>query len=215
MKVKKPVFEVSANWRTNLAIAARLADIFQMPNPGRDVDTTLDVDTLRDISQGILQEILVEIGKDATKQDRLIKLRTSDISLMMLVEDVSRAKADTNTLRATERMYLVNAMKNKTDSDREITKELMDRGLVPEFIGTKERILFAKEMSDRVERELAETGDAEVEVEVDPETAIVQPLENEDGEPIDGDGENGEQPDRMGDDAEDQPHFEDENENGI
>ena len=214
MKVKKPVFEVSDNWRTNLAIAGRLADIFQIPNPGREVDTALGVDTLRDISQGILQEILVEIGKDATKQDRLQKLKSTDISLMMLVEDVSRAKADTNTLRATERMYLVNAMKNKTDSDREITKELMDRGLIPEFIGTKERILFAKEMSDRVEREVAEAGDDDVE-EVDPETAIVRPLENEDGEPIDGDGENGEQPDRLSDETEDQPHFEDENENGI
>jgi hypothetical protein len=211
IKTKKPVFEVSPNWRTNLAIASRLADVFQMPNPTRDVDPTMGADTLRDVSQGLLQEVLATIGKTATNQERLVKLKNRDITLMMLLADVERARTDTNTLRATERLYLVNMMKNKSDSDREITKELLDKGLVPDLIGIKERILFAQEMSERVEREMADAGDEEI----DPEVALVRPLENEEGEPIDGDGENGEQADRLGDEAEDQPHFGDNDENGI
>ena len=46
-----------------------------------------------------------------------------------------------------------------TDADREITKELIDRGLAPYIISTQDRILFAKEMEEKErEREDEDVG---------------------------------------------------------
>jgi hypothetical protein len=45
-----------------------------------------------------------------------------------------------------------------TDADREITKELVDRGLAPYIITKQDRILFAKEVAEEERTEEEETG---------------------------------------------------------
>jgi hypothetical protein len=95
-------------------------------------------------------------------------------------------------------------MRLKNDADREITKDLIARGLAPYIITKGDRILFAKEVAE--ETELPPE---------DEEIGAGQPVDNPDGEPIDDNGNYGNQADRMGDAAEEQPYFDDNEENGT
>jgi hypothetical protein len=72
----------------------------------------------------------------------------SDISLIMLSANLNEAKKITNTLKAKERQTFTERLRNMTDTDREITKELIDRGLAPTIVSREDRALFAKEIAE-------------------------------------------------------------------
>jgi hypothetical protein len=77
---------------------------------------------------------------------------------MMLTADVKKATEITNTLKAKERITYTERLRLMTDADREITKDLIDRGLAPYIISKQDRILFAKELGEQQETEEADTG---------------------------------------------------------
>ena len=149
---------VSEDWHTNVLIASRLASVFEMPVPVRTLDPNQKKDDLRDITKGYVFELMKEISKDPIRKTKLDAMRKNDITLMMLTADVADATAITNTLKAKERITFTERFRMMTDADREITKELVDRGLMPTMITKKDRILFAKEIKEQEEKKDEEVG---------------------------------------------------------
>jgi hypothetical protein len=122
------------------------------------IDATQKNDDLRDITKGYVYETLKEIEKDPLTKTRLMSLMKTDVSIVMLTADLAEAKRITNTLKAKERTNFTDRLRNMTDTDREITKELIDRGLAPTIITREDRAMFAREIAETEREEDAETG---------------------------------------------------------
>jgi len=136
------------DWRTNSLLMSRLTNAFALPSPARTVDPLQKNDDLRDITKGYVYEQLKEIEKDPLTRTQLNDLMKTDISLIMLSANLTEAKRITNTLKAKERQTFTERLRNMTDTDREITKELIDRGLAPTIVSREDRALFAKEIAE-------------------------------------------------------------------
>lgn len=143
--------DASEDWHTNVLIASRLASEFGLPVPVRTIDSTQKNDDLRDITKGYVYELTKEISKDPLTKTRLDAMKKNDLALMMLTADVKKAAEITNTLKAKERITFTERFRMMTDADREITKELVDRGLAPYIITKQDRVLFAREVSEEQE----------------------------------------------------------------
>lgn len=141
----------SEDWHTNVLIASRLASEFGLPAPVRTIDSTQKNDDLRDITKGYVYELTKEITKDPLTKTRLDVMKKNDLALMMLTADVKKAAEITNTLKAKERITFTERFRMMTDADREITKELVDRGLAPYIITKQDRVLFAREVAEQQE----------------------------------------------------------------
>ena len=147
----------SEDWHTNVMIATRLGSVFQELAPVKTIDPNQKSDDLRDITKGYVFEVVKEINKDPLKKTKFDAMKKNDLALMMLTADVKKATEITNTLKAKERITFTERFRLMTDADREITKELVDRGLAPYIITKQDRILFAKEVAEeRADEE--ETG---------------------------------------------------------
>ena len=164
------------DWHTNTLLLGRLTDAFAIPTSVRSVDSTQKKDDLRDITKGYVYELLKEISKDPLTQTKLNTMIKSDVALVLLTADLKTAKQTMNTLRAKERITFTDRLRLMTDTEREITKDLIDRGLAPTIITREDRALFAKEM-------------AQTEIVEDPEVGVGRPIDfEEQGEvPITGD----------------------------
>jgi len=138
---------------TNLAIASRIADMFEMEEPVRSVDPTQSESILRDVSRGILAETLSNIQKDPVKRTKLEEQRTKDIALYTLTADYKEEKANVNKLVASERMRFVQRMAQKTDAEREVIQQLLTIGLAPYIITRADREELARE-SERLREEV-------------------------------------------------------------
>jgi len=149
---------VSEDWHTNVLIATRLASAFGLPAPVRTIDPGQKNDDLRDITKGYVYELTKEITKDPLTKTRLDAMKKNDIALLMLTADVKKAAEVTNTLKAKERITFTERFRMMTDADREITKELVDRGLAPYIITKQDRILFAREVAEEQEEKDEEVG---------------------------------------------------------
>ena len=147
----------SEDWHTNVLIATYLASTFELPSPVQTLDPTQKADDLRDITKGYVFELLKEINKDPLTKTRLSELKKNDITLLLLFADVEKSKNITNTLRAKERYSVTETLRRMSDAEREITKDLMDRGLAPYIITTRDRLLFAREVGEQ-DAEDTETG---------------------------------------------------------
>jgi hypothetical protein len=157
----------SEDWHTNSLLLARLTDSFALPSSIRSIDSTQKKDDLRDITKGYVYEILKEIGKDPLTQTKLDGLIKTDIAFVMLTADLKTSKQTLNTLRAKERITFTDRLRLMTDTEREITKDLIDRGLAPTIITREDRALFAREM-------------AQTEYVEDPEVGVGRPIDFED-----------------------------------
>lgn len=144
-KGKEGVFE---DWHTNMLLATRLGSVFEMPMPVQSLDPDQKPDDLRDITKGYVFEIVKEVGNDPIKKTKFDAMKKGDLALMMLTADVKKAVATTNSLKAKERYTVTERMRMMPDAEREITKDLMDRGLAPFIIGTQDRLLFAREVAE-------------------------------------------------------------------
>jgi len=165
LKMGKTV--ASDDWHTNSLILSRLTDVFAIQTNARMIDCTQKNDDLRDITKGYVYETIKEIEKDPLTKTRLMSLIKTDVSMVLLTADLAEAKRITNTLKAKERTSFTDRLRNMTDTDREITKELIDRGLAPTIITREDRAMFAREM-------------AETEHEEDPETGVGRPVDYQD-----------------------------------
>jgi hypothetical protein len=155
------------DWHTNSLLLGRLTDSFAIPNSVRNIDSTQKNDDLRDITKGYVYEVLKEISKDPLIQTKFDSLIKSDIAFVMLTADLKTSKQTLNTLRAKERITFTDRLRLMTDTEREITKDLIDRGLAPTIITREDRALFAKEM-------------AQTEYVEDPEVGVGRPIDFED-----------------------------------
>ena len=163
---KKPAtskIEVGEAYRTNVALASRLSDIFDIPADIRSINPEQSPDDLRDIAQGYVFELLRAIQADPVKRVKLESMKEKDITLYVLLADVKKAKTSVNTLRARERNEFTSRMAAMTDMEREITRDLLDKGLAPYITTNKDRELWSKQL----ERELDIRDDEVFDVDAD------------------------------------------------
>ena len=145
-------------YRTNLAIASRLSDMFRLKEPVRNVNPTQPANRLRDISRGILAETLSEVQKDPVKKTKFTEQRFKDVALYTLLADYKKEKAEFNKLRAAERMKFVQRMAQKSDQEREVIQDLLKIGLAPYIMTNQDRIDLAQE-AQRLQEEVHRDDD--------------------------------------------------------
>jgi hypothetical protein len=163
-------------YRTNLAVASRLADVFRMPLPVRTVDPQQNAAELRDLAQGMVFELLSEIQKDPTKVEQFERMKDRDIALYALVSDPREQKVGVNRLRAQERLTFVDRMAQKTDQEREVIGDLLRVGLAPYIITNRDRALFAQEAEALIRQVRVEDEAFDVDVALqETETGVGQP----------------------------------------
>jgi hypothetical protein len=156
---------VGDEYRTNILLASHLADLFRQPINIRSVDPTQKSDELRDISRGFAYEQLADIQTAPAKRTRLEEIRTQDITLYLLQADYKEEKKQANKLRATERLKIVEDLKKKSDTERELIQQLLAIGAAPYLVTSTERAMFAREaeqlqvMIQEEEAQLELTGD--------------------------------------------------------
>jgi hypothetical protein len=141
----QPILPIGEDYKTNLALASRLADVFELPTPVRNVDPSQNKDELRDIGQGYLADLLRTIQADPVKRTKLERMKTSDASLYALLANFQEEKASANRLRARERLAFVERMGRKSDEDREVIGGLLRIGAAPYVITNQDRELFARQ----------------------------------------------------------------------
>ena len=142
--------EPTDSWKVNSLLIAHLSAIAQLATPVAALDPTSSSDLLRDITKGYLREILSAIGGDPEKRRMYDDMRAKDVTLYSLLASVSAARTETNSLRAKERHAFTDRLRGMTDSDREITKQLLDRGLAPFIVTIADRDMFAKQLQDQM-----------------------------------------------------------------
>ena len=150
------------SWRTNLMIVQRLKDLFQLDVDISLIDVTQKPSLLRDIAEGLLKEVMTGLMKDPVKRRAYEELREKDLTLFALLAQLKDAKTETNTLRAKERHLFTDRLREMTDSQRQITKDLLDRGMAPYIITNADRDVF----SAQIERELGPLEETEPDVGV-------------------------------------------------
>jgi hypothetical protein len=187
---------VGDDYRTSLLLASRLADMFRQPSPVRTVDPTQDADELRDIGRGLAFEQLAAIKTDTVKTTLLAERRTRDVALYLLQADPKEEKSEANKLRASERLKIVDDLKKKSDTERQLFQQLMAIGAAPYLVTRADRELFAREaqlLQDTIrnEEEDLDREDAEVGVGLTRDG-------DEDGDEDERGNDNGEYGDRAG-----------------
>lgn len=155
--------KVSSGYRTNLLLASRLADMFQSPVPVRTVDPEQSDAKLRDISKGLVYAAADTVAK----RNAVVERRTKDIALYALLADYKEERTQLNKLRASERMKVIDQLRQKSDTERAIIGDLLQIGLAPYLITNRDRELFAAEAQQlqaelyRDELELEEVDEEE------------------------------------------------------
>jgi len=149
------------SWRTNLMIVERLKNAFAL-DVNIALDTSQKPSLLRDISEGLLKEVMTTIVKNPEMRRAYDQLREKDITLFALLASLKDARTETNTLRAKERHLFTDRLRDMTDSQRQITKDLLDRGMAPYIITNEDRDVFAQQL----QRELEPLLEADVDVGV-------------------------------------------------
>jgi hypothetical protein len=89
--------------------------------------------------------------KDPVMRRAYEELREKDIALFAMLASLKDAKTETNTLKAKERHLFTDRMREMTDSQRQITKDLLDRGMAPYIITKKDRDTFAAQLEREIE----------------------------------------------------------------
>jgi hypothetical protein len=137
--------------QTNLAIASRLADMYQLPVPVRSVDPSQNPAELRDYSRGLvfqLVDAILKIPKYARDFDARIR---SDITLSCLLAKLEDEKNEVRRVSTLERMSVLKTNAKMTDIERQTNVELGKIGMAPVIVTLEDRDIFARR--DEEERE--------------------------------------------------------------
>jgi hypothetical protein len=140
--------------------------MFRQPTPVRSVDPKQNAAELRDIAKGLAYEQLADIQASVEKKTQLEERRTKDIALYVLQADYKEEKSQANKLRATERLKIVEDLKRKSDTEREVIQQLLAIGAAPYLVTLSEREMFAREaelLQERMRAEELELEEAEQE----------------------------------------------------
>jgi hypothetical protein len=159
-KLASPI-RIGDDYRTSLLIASRLADMFRQPTSVRTVDPTQNADELRDIAKGLAFEQLAAINTDTVNQTLLNERRTRDVALYVLQADYRSEKVQANKLRATERLTIVQDLKQKSDTERDLIQQLLAIGAAPYLLTRSDRALFARQAQELQDANRAEEDEAD------------------------------------------------------
>jgi hypothetical protein len=137
------------------ALLNRLLDIlstekFSIKSIARYRETSIYLESLlmRDAIRGLLYELLHEIADSKNKAGLLSTISTAvqrDLAMNMILLTKEQATRQDSDLRTREREVFKTRMRNMNDTDREVTKLLLDIGIAPYIITNEDRELFAKE----------------------------------------------------------------------
>jgi hypothetical protein len=95
-----------------------------------------------DIALGRIYK-LFHIAPDVVKVvEKAVK---SDIVMQMILQTAESASAETQDLRAQEREVMKKRLRQMNDTEREVTKMLLDIGIAPYIITNEDREMFARE----------------------------------------------------------------------
>ena len=105
--------------------------------------TTGNPSILRDAAKGLAYELIQSID-DSIKKTVILRLQKDLVITMILItkEEATREESD---LRTREREVFKQRMRQMDDSQREVTKMMLDIGIAPYIITNEDRELFAKE----------------------------------------------------------------------
>ena len=113
-----------------------------------NLDMRKNASLLRDTAKGLLYELSQEIAKDKNKvsigkalDDALLK----DVVMNMLLYTDDEARRISEAARTKEREAFKRHMRSMNDTQREITKMLLDIGVAPYVITNEDREIFARE----------------------------------------------------------------------
>ena len=171
---------VSDEYRTSLLLASRLADMFRQPTQVRAVDPTQNASELRDIAKGFAFEQLADINASEAKRTQLEQRRTQDVALYVLQADYKEERSQANKLRASERIKIVDDLKKKSDTERELIQQLLAIGAAPYLVTQQDRYMFAYEA--QLQQDLLRADDEEFDrqQEEDAEVGVGLPRDGDD-----------------------------------
>jgi len=132
---------------------------------------TGDASLLRDYMRGVLIEFVSYAVDDATLAASIERAMTEDLTLRSYFAKSDEAKKFTDTLRAREREEFKERMRRLPDAQREITKQLVDRGIAAYLITRDDRESFLKQLQSEVEQKAEEQKEAEQKAKEEKEDA--------------------------------------------
>jgi hypothetical protein len=117
---------------------------------------------LRDIAKGCLFQLLHEVKKDGSTRIVNEALK-NDLTLKMVLLSEERAEKEDFTLKTNEKNLLKQRYREMSDTQREITKMLVDIGIADFIVTNEDRELFARTAEKNMQREY---NDLEAELDV-------------------------------------------------
>ena len=158
---------ITSSWKTNFILLQRLATAIRRLDLVPLVDTSAYSEAiLGNVMDGLLRRLYIEIEKSEPFLRTYEELIQSDSTLFSVTKKVEEAKKDSNKLRAKERHTFTDILRNQTDQDRQITKELIDLGLAPYLITNVDRDRFAQQLEDELRPDVNEVDETEPDVGV-------------------------------------------------
>lgn len=158
-KIEKFLARDSIDAVSILTMMNRILDVLSVNNFNLDtlkkyrldvsnLDMSKPPSLLRDIAKGLLYELSHEIASDKNKiaigkalDDALLK----DVVMNMLLYTDEEARRIAEAARTKERERFKQTMRSMNDTQREITKMLLDIGVAPYIITNEDREVFARE----------------------------------------------------------------------
>jgi hypothetical protein len=139
-----------------LALLNRILDILtiegfdiEVLKSYREIAVYLETNSLtRDAARGVLDELLALLDKNKNRArflQALLKASQKDLVMNMILLNKEDAERTNNMIRARERDVFKQRLRQMNDTEREITKMLLDIGIAPYLITNEDREIFAKE----------------------------------------------------------------------
>jgi hypothetical protein len=134
----------------------------------RGASVYLQTHLLRDAARGVLYELLHEIIGHKNKAGFVSAIANAvqrDLSMHMILISKEQASRQESDLKTREREVFKMRMRNMNDTEREITKMLLDIGIAPYIITNEDREIFSREY--KIEDPELEHARAEQEADID------------------------------------------------
>jgi len=112
------------------------------------IETQISSGLVRDATRGVLYELFDTINKDNNRSryiQAILKASQKDLVMNMILLNKEDAEKTTGLIRARERDVFKQRLRQMNDTEREITKMLLDIGIAPYLITNEDREVFAKE----------------------------------------------------------------------
>jgi ribosomal protein L18E len=125
------------------------------------IQTKISPSLLRDVSLGFAYSVLKAISdnKNVSGLERMIQgsIRRDVVLRMVMIKQLDAEKTERG-LRARERETLKQRLRKMNDTEREITKKLLDIGIAPYIITNQDREMFSKELNIKEEADVLAEG---------------------------------------------------------